>query len=793
MIKATIKYIASSMFLMLLAMSFITNSYAQNAFYGPNLIENGDFAADTLGPWVDEVTGKGTLTVANGEVAITGLSEQANIYDAQFNQALSAEDIAALAAGGTYELSFDARASTEAKDIHVFLGEVGGGWARYWQNPGDGLLTIGNEMQTYTLTTFVLETWDAMRLGFEISSDTASIWFDNIKLRKVDENIVINGDFSADSAWGLTSGGEIIDGELAFIGLTGEGNSYDAQSMQTFNQEQKDSIYTGPYQISFDARTAEGTHDIHLYIGEIGGGWARYLSESGEGRITIDTEMKTYTKEFAIEETWADMQIGFEVNYGPGDVYIDNVLFTRVQDVIPNAPTVNLSTDAGVVTIAVTDNGAASYDVFFADSAFTDGTGGTFVGTIDPAKGLSITHTTKAPHPTLVSSFDAHYGVIARSEKGSGSELTAATINTSMTVADNYIVELSEAAVEAVSSALESGEFPAASALASFFPADYKPFTIDTTSLRVEGSGAETNEDLSAKFWVGFENITGSDLFIIYAEITDDVISPAANAANGGGGWNFDSWEGGFGTYEPQSIITGSDHSAFESGDEPDYQLRAGFMDGADPYIHGWDGDSGDPGFNQLIGNSQTLGDSSQAGMYRLLTVISTLEFSGVNTGAKNFDYPTGTGVTTIPFQLAVNDNDGTARDAQRAWSSKSTSAWWNTPSDWEVVALVGADAIPVSNEEVAGTPARFTLEQNYPNPFNPSTNIQFNLPASSEVTLEVFNMLGQKVATILNGEKLNAGSHTQKFDASSLASGMYVYRISAANFVQSRKMMLIK
>lgn len=180
--------------------------------------------------------------------------------------------------------------------------------------------------------------------------------------------------------------------------------------------------------------------------------------------------------------------------------------------------------------------------------------------------------------------------------------------------------------------------------------------------------------------------------------------------------------------------------------------------------------------------------------MYRLLTAISTLEFSGVNTGAKNFDYPTGTGVTTIPFQLAVNDNDGTARDAQYAWSSKSTSQWWNTPSEWEVVALVGADAVFTVNDELeASTPMVFTLEQNYPNPFNPSTNIQFSLPATADVTLEVFNMLGQKVATLIDGQKMTAGSHIQKFDASSLASGMYVYRISAANFVQSRKMMLIK
>jgi len=148
-----------------------------------------------------------------------------------------------------------------------------------------------------------------------------------------------------------------------------------------------------------------------------------------------------------------------------------------------------------------------------------------------------------------------------------------------------------------------------------------------------------------------------------------------------------------------------------------------------------------------------------------------------------------------MPLQLAINDNDGTARDAQYAWSSKSTSQWWNTPSDWEVVALVGADATySVSNEEeVVEQPTNYKLEQNYPNPFNPSTTIQFSLAAAQDVTLEVYNMLGQKVATLIQGETLSAGNHTQKFDASALSSGMYVYRISTPNFVQSRTMMLIK
>jgi hypothetical protein len=279
---------------------------------------------------------------------------------------------------------------------------------------------------------------------------------------------------------------------------------------------------------------------------------------------------------------------------------------------------------------------------------------------------------------------------------------------------------------------------------------------------------------------------------VFYAEMMDDIVVPAAAAENGGGGWDFDSWEAGIGAYGPD-FISGSDHQSFESGEEPDYQLRAGLMDVNGPYIHAWDGDAGDPGYNQLVGNSATVADTSADGMVRLLTILSTVEFSGVNTAAADFVYPTGEGVSTMMFNVAINDNDGTGRDYQGCWSSKCTGAWWNTPANWEVVALVGSAAV-VSNEDVVSTvPLEYSLDQNYPNPFNPSTNIQFSLAATSDVTLEVYNMLGQKVATLLQNQKMNAGSHTQTFDASRLASGMYVYRISTPNFVQSRSMMLIK
>ena len=89
--------------------------------------------------------------------------------------------------------------------------------------------------------------------------------------------------------------------------------------------------------------------------------------------------------------------------------------------------------------------------------------------------------------------------------------------------------------------------------------------------------------------------------------------------------------------------------------------------------------------------------------------------------------------------------------------------------------------------------PERITLEQNYPNPFNPVTQIQFALPASEHITLDVYNVLGQRVARLAN-DLFTAGTHTVAFDASNLASGMYVYRLSSENgTVLTRKMTLIK
>jgi hypothetical protein len=99
---------------------------------------------------------------------------------------------------------------------------------------------------------------------------------------------------------------------------------------------------------------------------------------------------------------------------------------------------------------------------------------------------------------------------------------------------------------------------------------------------------------------------------------------------------------------------------------------------------------------------------------------------------------------------------------------------------------------IMVNVRQLDANPGGFSLEQNYPNPFNPSTEISFTLPTSGQTTLRVFNVLGQNVATLTN-EHLTAGTHSVTFDARTLPSGMYAYRLESGNMSISKKMMLSK
>ncbi len=147
----------------------------------------------------------------------------------------------------------------------------------------------------------------------------------------------------------------------------------------------------------------------------------------------------------------------------------------------------------------------------------------------------------------------------------------------------------------------------------------------------------------------------------------------------------------------------------------------------------------------------------------------------------------------TVPIQYAT----GEAPDSCIISISAADSTGGNPGTVFLVDDLQFEGIVGIEDEGESGVPQKFALEQNFPNPFNPSTTFKFSLPRGANVRLEVFNPLGQRVATVLN-EKMSIGTHEVEWQAKDLPSGIYFYRLTANSpsgqkFVETRKLVLMK
>ncbi len=106
-------------------------------------------------------------------------------------------------------------------------------------------------------------------------------------------------------------------------------------------------------------------------------------------------------------------------------------------------------------------------------------------------------------------------------------------------------------------------------------------------------------------------------------------------------------------------------------------------------------------------------------------------------------------------------------------------------------IAKIPTSTSAIKNE-INATPKEYSLQQNYPNPFNPSTTIKYQIPKAGFVTLNIYNLLGREVTILVNGYKIK-GSYDVNFDASKLASGVYIYQLRVNNYIASKKMVLTK
>ncbi len=178
-----------------------------------------------------------------------------------------------------------------------------------------------------------------------------------------------------------------------------------------------------------------------------------------------------------------------------------------------------------------------------------------------------------------------------------------------------------------------------------------------------------------------------------------------------------------------------------------------------------------------------------QDGSFRITFISQGTSFDSV------IYYNTFNVATGFASRQNVNQNDATP-------SLKPVIAAGFYPSAFATVVFAGfgplglyADGSAITTEiEPVGNhvPEAYKLEQNYPNPFNPSTTISFSIPKNGLVSLKVYDVLGKEVATLVNTQ-LNSGQYNVNLNASNLGSGIYFYTLKAGDFVETKKMMLVK
>jgi hypothetical protein len=186
--------------------------------------------------------------------------------------------------------------------------------------------------------------------------------------------------------------------------------------------------------------------------------------------------------------------------------------------------------------------------------------------------------------------------------------------------------------------------------------------------------------------------------------------------------------------------------------------------------------------------------DYENDGDLDLITVNDQLQTNGITvflndgtgsfTSRENCFFPFATG---LPRSVVASDFDQDGKTDIAIVSSVAAGV-----DSLFVLYNLGGGTVGIQNQEIEEIPTSHLLSQNFPNPFNPTTTIKFSIPEASVVILKIYNILGEEVKTLVNEFK-EIGNHTTQLDASSLSSGIYLYRMKAGSFVETKKMILLR
>jgi hypothetical protein len=193
--------------------------------------------------------------------------------------------------------------------------------------------------------------------------------------------------------------------------------------------------------------------------------------------------------------------------------------------------------------------------------------------------------------------------------------------------------------------------------------------------------------------------------------------------------------------------------------------------------------------------STKEIGSGAAMDIHYLPLIGEALELPLGITATRGGDFTLSLGSSTLPAGWLVSVRDAVTGTTTELGADRTLAFRSDTPlsaSEPRFTLIVEPSSSTSTKDDGRGTMDGFALEQNYPNPFNPSTQIRFTLQSSNVTRLTVFDLLGREVAVLVNGS-MPAGAHSVTFDASTLASGVYLYKLEAGGQVMTRRMTLVK
>ncbi len=422
----------------------------------------------------------------------------------------------------------------------------------------------------------------------------------------------------------------------------------------------------------------------------------------------------------------------------------------------------------------VAGQASETYNVYYSTSPITN----IDTSAVDVA-GTGITHGTDSFTHLLLAPMSNqpvtyYYAVVCRSSDGLLG--TVASYNTPITT-----TAMGVAVIAPLWKLGSPFNFAADGDLSEWISAGIRPFRVyqdSTWGTPVTGSMISSDSVSSGDIYVAADN---TYLYVAGHINTNNILFNPANSS-----WLNTATDLFLGLYNAH----GTSHSALESGAQPDYHFRFAedrvIVDnnGTDSLVV--------PGSNYYW--AQRIPDPLDG--YNFEAKISWTDIAhkrhGGYTGTDSVFNPM-VGMR-IPFDIelsSISPNNTTGqRDGQLDYSAQAKGNSYANVSVWSNTWLGNQMVVGVKSNDQR--PNTYSLSQNYPNPFNPTTNIQYSLMKQGLVTMDVYNVLGQKVMTLVNSVQ-TAGSHVVTFNASRFASGVYFYQIKSGSFESVKKMLLLK